>query len=255
VKSLLCHLIPFRFWPYNYLKRIVDAAVNDGVIGGPFKGLQYGRQAVCSALYPKLLGTYEKELHDSISQLAQVNLRTLIDIGAAEGYYACGFARLFPQLKVIAYEADLPGRYLLRQNLALNGLDNRVAIRGFCDAAEMGRVLAEVEQPALIICDTEGHEYELLVPDQVPALRHCYLLVEMHEFMLPGITDCIQQRFAATHRIANIAARPRTTGDFPNIPLDSHARLLPDRHRLSFLDEHRPAGMNWLWMKPLTTDH
>lgn len=251
MKSWFRHLLPFRYWPYNYLKRIVDAAVKDGVIAGPFKGLRYGSLAVCSSIYPKLLGTYEMELHGVLAQALQCDFRTFIDIGAAEGYYACGLARQLPHLTVIAYEADLQGRYLLGQNLALNALVQRASVRGCCGPAELARALAEAVRPALLLCDTEGYEYELLRPDQIQPLRQCHILVELHEFMLPGITHLVRQRFARTHQITEISARPRTVADFPPIPQDFYARCLSNRHRLAFLDEHRPPGMNWLWMQPV----
>ena len=65
------------------------------VSDGPFKGLKYPEYISCgSAIYSKLLGTYEAELHDFIYSILRQDLEILVDIGCAEGYYAVGFAIL-----------------------------------------------------------------------------------------------------------------------------------------------------------------
>jgi hypothetical protein len=61
------------------------------VAGGPFQGLHYPhRRSVGSAPLPKLLGSYESELHAALEQLLTEEHETVVDIGCAEGYYAVG---------------------------------------------------------------------------------------------------------------------------------------------------------------------
>jgi len=65
--------------------------------------------SVCSTNIPKLLGCYEAELHPVFAKWQAVPFRQVVNVGAAEGYYAVGCARLWPEAQVIAFETN-PGR-------------------------------------------------------------------------------------------------------------------------------------------------
>jgi predicted O-methyltransferase YrrM len=251
VQPLLRTIWPKRYLPTNYLRDFVDARSLGKIVGGPFAGLNYVREAICSALYPKILGTYELELLPIILRILAGDVRTIVDIGAAEGYYACGFAKALPNCKVIAFEADLKGRYLLDRNISLNHLEDRVTPRGFCDSSTLNQELHVASFPVLVICDAEGNEYDLLRPDCVEKLRQCTILVELHEFVLPGITDVIKERFAKTHHIVEIHTKQRIREDFPFWNHNWLIRRLPFKYIHNLLDELRPTPMNWLSMDPL----
>jgi hypothetical protein len=87
-----------------------------------------------------------------------------------------------------------------------------------------------------------------LKPDTVPALRSAHLLVEMHDFILPGVTERITERFAATHDVQRIWAEPRERADLPYRTLGT--ALLPSRYLAWAVSEWRPVRMSWLWIKP-----
>ena len=76
------------------------------VAGGPFQGLRYIRESVGSAWAPKMLGTYEKELWPVVDVLIRRRPRWIVDVGAAEGYYAVGLAMRLGAAQVVAFEAD-----------------------------------------------------------------------------------------------------------------------------------------------------
>src|SRR6478672_6897407 len=74
----------------NTLMKIAPGLV---VQHGPFKGMKYpGVNSVGSALIPKLLGSYERELHPLIDSICAGQYDQVVDIGCAEGYYAVGLA-------------------------------------------------------------------------------------------------------------------------------------------------------------------
>jgi hypothetical protein len=54
--------------------------------GGPFKGMDYVAAATEGALLPRLLGSYEGELHPHLQAFAEQDLEVIIDVGCAEGY-------------------------------------------------------------------------------------------------------------------------------------------------------------------------
>ena len=54
-------------------------------------------------------------------------------------------------------------------------------------------------EAALVFCDIEGAEEELLNPDLAPALRKLDIIVESHECLRPVITQKLLSRFEPTH--------------------------------------------------------
>lgn len=74
------------------------------IVAGPFRGMRYIEKAVCSELPPKILGTYEMELHALIESIVARRPSCIIDIGAAEGFYAVGFATRLPNCMVVAFD-------------------------------------------------------------------------------------------------------------------------------------------------------
>ena len=59
---------------------------------GPFRGMEYKCDSIWGSKYPKLVGSYEFELQPIVRYLFQKKFDTVINIGAAEGYYAVGWA-------------------------------------------------------------------------------------------------------------------------------------------------------------------
>src|SRR5262249_14226318 len=149
--------------------------------------------AVNSAYLPKLLGTYERELVPIIEQACRCRPSLIIDIGAAEGYYAVGLARRNPQAMVVAFERDPVARVALERTCLLNGVQGRIEICGKCGTEELGAILNraanEHSSKVFVMCDIEGDEKLLLHPLAISGLRRVNLLVETHEFVHAGITE------------------------------------------------------------------
>jgi hypothetical protein len=130
-----------------------------------------------------------------------------------------------------------------------NDADTRVEIRGRCEPADLKAALGD-EERALVICDVEGYEEALLDPEVVPQLRRCHILVEMHDFITPGITEQISERLAPSHRVRRIWQEPRTREDLPYRTLATD--LLPSRYLDWAVSEWRPVRMSWLWAEPVS---
>jgi protein-L-isoaspartate O-methyltransferase len=58
--------------------------------------MAYVEDATEGALAPRLIGTYEDELHPHLAEALAADPEVILDIGCAEGYYAAGLARLAP---------------------------------------------------------------------------------------------------------------------------------------------------------------
>ncbi len=139
------------------------------VLRGPLEGLRYppGMLREIDAPVAKLAGCYEHHLHDHLPSSG-----TVIDIGAAEGYYAVGLA--LRGCQVIAYEMDPHLRRLLAELADLNRV--AVDIRGECQE----RNLLEMPPPDFLLSDCEGAETEILTPRVLDHLEPTRLLVETH---------------------------------------------------------------------------
>ncbi len=212
------------------------------VAGGPFAGLHYIRSWRGAAFAQKLLGTYEKELWPAVEAICQHDYRTVIDIGAAEGYYVCGLAQRLPGARVKAFEADESWHGATRQIAALNGLDGRIELFGLCTVESLRQALAGAGE-CLVVCDAEGAEFELLDPERVPELRGADLLVEVHPEAVPDLSAILAGRFAATHSAEAIATVARSMDDLPR------GVVLERDVALEAMDEGRGRPMSWLWMR------
>jgi hypothetical protein len=190
------------------------------VIRGPFAGLRYPEHAaVGSSYWPKLLGAYECELGPAIEGLLASAPSHVVDIGAAEGYYAVGIARRLPGAHVIAYEGDAEGRRLMRLMAELNDVAARVRIEGWCDLGALKSLAGTLPVGrTLLICDAETAEYDLLDPTAIPELGSWNLLVELHRRR--SVIDpraWVTRTFQATHTIAFVESEPRLPSTYPEL--------------------------------------
>ncbi len=196
---------------------------------------------------PKLLGIYEKELAPCMEQACQARFPLIVDVGAAEGYYAVGLAMRNPETRVVAFEMQERERSELTEKARLNEVSPRIELRGKCEPADLEAALSGSTR-SFVICDTEGYESKLLDPALVPSLAGATILVELHEFVVPGVGAQIEQWYADTHRISRIWQEDRNAGDFPFT--SAFARFLPEAYFRWAVGESRPERMSWLWLEP-----
>lgn len=224
-----------------------DALALRRVLAGPFEGMKYGTtKALCSALYPKLLGTYEHELAAAIDAALARSHDLVVDIGAADGYYAVGFAFRLPVTRVIAYDQDPRARVELAKLAALNGVSERVEIRGRCEPSDLVELK---DKKGLMIVDCEGYEEYILSAENIAMLKNWEFIIETHDGFSPGVTRRLVERFAATHQVMTIdSIHDFDKIDHVRVPLlDGVARRAADKV-LAEGREH--ACLRWLVCAP-----
>lgn len=215
------------------------------VQAGPFAGLKYpGGEATASVLFPKILGYYESELHETIEQIIKNGYDHVVNIGAAEGYYTVGLLQRLPRIKVHAFEMSDQMRRLCCELAELNGVSERLRLAGKCEVANLSDTLAGLEN-VLIISDCEGAEIQLLDPLHVPCIQKADILVEMHDYGCSGPTVCEQfwSRFSPSHSVIPINMRylkPRTE------ELDA---TLTSFEKDATLAQRRTYSVAWLFLK------
>lgn len=229
------HLLTNTFHMHHGLK----------IWSGPFAGMEYVAASTEGALIPRLLGTYESELHPHLAAFAAAGLDCVIDVGCAEGYYAVGLARLMPQVTVYAYDIDEHARAACAQLAAKNGVAERVVIGGEF-APDGFQVFAG--RRVLVMVDAEGAEVDILQPALSPALAGMNIIVETHDLYRHGALAAMLERFSPTHDIQRVDQQPKAF-DMPAWLSD-----LPHLDQLLAVWEWRARPTPWLVMTPRAAD-
>jgi hypothetical protein len=155
---------------------------------GPFAGVRLSRDSWWSAADrgAMLLGMYEQEVLESIGKMRN-RFSVLVDIGAADGYYAIGSLRAGWVSHAYCYEVSELGRATIKRNAELNGFSEALTILGEAKAGFMNDLKSEYQvkpQECLVIMDIEGGEEDLLAMSGLNSLAHSVSIVEIHDHLV-----------------------------------------------------------------------
>lgn len=175
------------------------------VLNGIFMGLRYPNLSITeAALAPKIVGSYESQLHEVIKVIINKPYENIIDVGSAEGYYAVGLGMQMPNTLIHAFDINKKDLLFSKKMAELNHVSN-ITYNDFCNSDTL--INFDFGKKGLIFCDCEGYELELFTEKVVHALsqKNVDVLVEMHDVCSPEISSTIISRFASTHdfRIVN----------------------------------------------------
>lgn len=216
------------------------------VVAGPFRGMRIELSPLSGRhLLGYLLGSQELELRGAIEQVVTGGYRTILNVGAADGYYTVGLAMRLPQANVEAFEGLDEFHPVIARAARLNHVENRVALHGLCTVENLNARLDAALRPTLVVMDIEGGEAKLLDASAVPRLAQTDILVETHDAFVAGVTETLIERFQATHEITCYTARPRDVGDFPSGFLSWFRRLFPYL-AVELMNERRTGLQRWL---------
>ena len=216
------------------------------VLSGPFKGMQYPDLNITEASFlPKIVGSYECQLHDVIKDILSTNYADIIDVGSAEGYYAVGLAKSMPHTKVHAFDINTRDMEFCRRMAALNKVSN-ITYNQFCSP----QTLIEFESKGrlLVFCDAEGYELELFTPEVIAQRKNTDYLIELHDLINPAITPTLISRFEKTHEIHYFNNRrcslERFTADLSLSDDDKSFAVM--EHRGGY---YQNSFMEWIYVK------
>lgn len=237
--------INILYWEKTaYVEALICRQISPGhtVLAGPFKGMIYPElKASGSPMLPKIVGSYEDELHPIINRILPRNYKTVIDVGCAEGYYAIGLAMRLPEAKVFAFDTDQVALARCRKMAAANQVSNRIEFGGFCDANKLRDF--PYNHPTLIVCDCEGYEKQLFVKDNLAALAKADILIELHEYTVPDVTAYITELFKDSHRMEFVQSHAKHIRNYPVLK-----NLEQQYYRDSILIE-RDDLMTWIFLE------
>jgi hypothetical protein len=199
-------------WHLQRVAQDLLAKTGGVVFAGPLAGMKIPLDSPLADLPMYVLGCYEMEMHQVLTDVICSPPSLIIDIGSAFGYYTVGLACQTKESRIIGFEADKENHWEKARQLAeLNEVAHRIEQRGYCDAQALSEVLKE---GSFVICDCEGGEIELLDPERIPALKGSEILCEVHEFYAPKATAILIDRFKATHKPHLICELPRNSEQF-----------------------------------------
>jgi hypothetical protein len=198
------------------------------VQGGPFAGMRYPADLIADVDTPrgKLLGSYEHEIQQPFMAALRRGVRTFIDVGCADGYYAVGMPVADHQITSYAFDLASSARRLCFEVALINAVESRVRIgRRFSTPA-----LESIDpRDGIMLCDIEGAEADLFDPQLVARLDATTVLIEVHETGRPGLSDYLRRTFDKTHVISRVEQASRESG----------------------LQEFRPPELHWLVCDPI----
>ncbi|QSR86641.1 methyltransferase [Candidatus Methylacidiphilum infernorum] len=212
------------------------------VCSGPFSGMTYPNSSLDRHLTPKLLGTYEMELHSFLEEAIAAQPSQVIDVGCAEGYYAVGLARRLPNATVWAFDPDGWARKRTKEMAEANGVDH---LRILCLCS--GKWLYDhLDDRTLVIMDCEGCELRLI--ESIPSSRdglNGWWIIEIHEQDEEDAAGKLLERFQGTHETKLCSFKGRSRTDAPPC-MDGET----DSRVLQWMEEGRPQNQRWLLCKP-----
>src|SRR6516164_7021811 len=156
LKRFLKRVIPTPLHPQSLAINLLLKRTNGkfAVISGPFAGMQYLSKSTSGAWLAKLLGTYEMELHAVIENICTRDYALVLNVGAAEGYYAVGMARRLRTATVVAFEKEEEAQDLVVKLAELNSVEKRVKVQGCCGPFDLRDFLRESRsEKCLILMD------------------------------------------------------------------------------------------------------
>ena len=221
-----------------------EGTYGDVVVQGPFEGLRYPPlDQWASCRFEKIIGAYEHEVHELVRRIVATKQYDLIaNVGAAEGFYTAGLAKLFPAAKVVSFEADEEGTRFCRNLCRVNQVWERIEMRGHCSAADLSAL--NPTGRILVWMDIDTGERQVLDPIKVPWLRDADIFVELHDCHEAGLSPLIRSRFESTHRIEQFT----TSGlEYARYPL---LRDLLFSEIDALVEDDRRGLQDWFFMEP-----
>jgi hypothetical protein len=131
-------------------------------------------------------------------------------------------------------------KWQMARDLAdLNGVGDRIDLRGECKQGDLIDLLRRYERP-LIVIDIEGAEIEIFCSLETTTLGHADFVIECHDGKAPGATKFVMELLKGTHDVKIHPEGPRD----PNVI--EGLRGLSQFDRWLLIWEGRGTFCNWV---------
>jgi hypothetical protein len=206
------------------------------VRNGPFAGMKLPEIVQERHVGPFLFGAYESTLHPAVQSVARNSYDSIVDVGSAWGYYAVGFARMFPDSVVYAYDLDPEARKQVLETAKLNDQEN-IQVGSACVPGELRK---RIGNRSLVFSDCEGYEETLFDSETVAALENSDVIIELHPIGGDKIRRTLKGRFNTSHEVSIFDAEP----------VEDKRHFLPEGvSEVAVKEVGRGVGQQWLVAK------
>jgi len=230
------------------LATIIDKKHNSTIQYGPFQGMLlsqggWGKTDRASMIY----GFYEQEVLESLTS-NKGKYKTLIDVGAADGYYAIGVLISGTFEKAICYEMSKEGQDQIKKNAHLNKVSKNIEIRGEAKQNFYDDFTQEELATSLILMDIEGVEFDILSKSEdFRKLKNSTLIIESHALFFDDGKEKQQNLIKLAEEFFNVKElkmRSRDLSDFPEL------QKFSDSDRWLMCSEGRGELMSFFRLDP-----
>lgn len=216
------------------------------VAHGVFKDMRLSKEQWWGGSYlaSKLLGTYEQHIAEHLERLAEPD-GVLIDIGAADGYFAVGCLRRGFFARAVCFEIAAAGRQKILENAKQNTVsEDKITVHGAADRDQIRSIAAEIPR-GVILCDIEGAEFDLLDTDLLQACQHLHIIVELHDWSADRADRAqLVKRAEAFFTVETLRSGAVAPEMFPEL------FGFRDDYRMLAFSEGRGEMGDWLLMSP-----
>ena len=235
----------------NKARQILEEKYGLVVAHGPFKGMKLSKDVWWQKndRITQILGIYEKHVLERLRLFSMQGANRFVDIGAADGYFAIGMAYSKMYSKVFAFEIEKLAQDMIKENAIRNRCSDVVSVFGEAHYSSLEKLVSDGIKTTLLI-DIDGAEYRLLDEKMLSLLSNCYLICELHPWMVDNGYYLQNKLLETARKIFKIELIKRENYS-PNI--FSELDDLSDEVRLIAVGEERAKNMEWLVLTPLKT--
>tara|TARA_Y100001968_G_C19384410_1_gene732069 strand:- start:253 stop:1080 length:828 start_codon:yes stop_codon:yes gene_type:complete len=241
----------FRVALTIYKRKLEESLILNRILkvkSGLFKGLIIKATEKSSSIFPKLQGTYEKELQNLIERNA-IGVDCFLNIGCADGFYLTGIANWL-KIKSIGIDIDPYFSEIINELAIINKIDSLVSYKSSINSS-----LRSCKGKLMVLIDVDGNEMEVInqlnsAINSMKKVSEILLFVES-DFSMNGeenTSEIIKQLINSGYKINEIQKQCnayRFNESLPEITFNNGAKL-------SFIDkavlgtESRRGGQCWI---------
>jgi len=222
---------------------------HDRIIRGVFQGVLLPPEFSWSACdrVSMQLGFYECEVAEYLEKLSGPS-KIIIDVGAADGYFAVSLVAKRMFSKAICFESSEKSRKILVENARQNNVSFKLDIRGHASRETIDGLIIEHASrlnEVVFLVDVEGGEVELFTSQVLEKLSRATLLIELHPVQLADeVLAEFKERCSINHEVSLILTGARNPSDAPELD------CWLDNDRWNVCSEGRYRRGHWLLLEP-----
>lgn len=201
----------------------------------------------------KYLGIYELEIQKCIIDLQKkksFKKKSLINLGAGEGYHPISLLKKNFFDNAILYEMDKNGQDLIVKNSRINKVSKKIKILGeakidFLNDFHFKKLKLK---DCFFLLDIEGNEFKLLNKKNILKLKKSNLLIEVHPmYLINGKRQDKNILIKKLKEFFKIEILTTTNRDLSQFKFLDH---MSDLEKWLLASEGRPEKMEWLICTP-----